>query len=92
MGVGGNWREEGVAGSWREEGVAGRVCEDGVDGNKIEFLLGVLTRLDGVIGNGIANSRNFLVVGFALGVGDEGVARMERADGDFGEADARRRV
>ncbi len=58
--------------------------------------MGELALLEGVIGNGTANSRSALLVGdFAgdlNGLGEEGVARMEEAEGDFGEEEARRRV
>lgn len=62
----------------------------------MEFFVG-LPDLDGVIGKGIANSRDFLVgdfVGDFEGerVGEPGVARIVAEEGDFGEAEARRRV
>jgi hypothetical protein len=70
---------------------------DGVCGNGIEFLEGVAVRLEGVMGNGTANSPTVRFVGdfegdFENGEGEEGVARMEAAEGDFGEDEARRRV
>ena len=53
----------------------------------------MLALLDGVIGKGTANSRSFLVGDVALdGLGEEGVARIERAEGDFGEEEASSRV
>lgn len=74
---------------------------DGVFGKKIVFFDGVPgTRLEGVTGKGMAN-----VCGFLLGdlLGDLlrdlegeheelGEARIDAADGDLGEDDARRRV
>lgn len=59
-------------------------------------MLGELARLEGVIGNGTANSRStFLVGDFAgdlKGLGELGVARIEEEDGDLGEEDANKRV
>ena len=60
---------------------------------------GVPCRLEGVEGKGTAKSRSFLLGDFdgdlEARVGEPGgcgAARMEEADGDFGDDDARRRV
>lgn len=105
----------GVENSTREgdrelEGVSKLVIEsdrprvEGVFGKTIVFFDGVPTLLEGVIGNGTANSCGFFV-GDQRGSldgdldGDEGVgdddlalARMAAEDGDLGEEAASRRV
>ena len=61
----------------------------------VGLLVGLLARLEGVIGKGTANSRGFvgnLEGDFAKGLGEVGVARMEADEGDLGEEEARRRV
>lgn len=67
---------------------------------KIRFVVGVPSLLEGVAGNGTAKSRSFLLGNFegdldAERVGEPGgcgAARIEKADGDLGDEEARRRV
>ena len=95
--------EVGVRGSTlecREEGVCGNRIRlvEGVF--NIRFVVGVPRRLEGVTGKGTANSRSFFVGDFdgereAEREGDPGgcvAARIEDADGDLGDDEARRRV
>ena len=67
---------------------------------KIRFVVGVPSILEGVAGNGTAKSRSFLLGDFegdleADRVGEPGgcgAARIDEADGDLGDEEARRRV
>lgn len=66
---------------------------------RIRLVDGVPRRLEGVTGNGTANSRSFFVGDFEGDLearvgepGGWGVARIEDADGDLGDEEASRRV
>ena len=79
--------EDGVCGSCLDEGVRGKMSEVSE-----EFI-----RLDGVTGKGTANSCGFLFGDLSgsfegEGVGEPGRAKIVAADGDFGDAEASRRV
>lgn len=111
VGVENSTREGDREGDRELEGVSKLVIEsdrprvEGVLGKTIVFFEGVPNLLDGVIGNGTANSCGLFdgdqrggsldrVLDGDEGVGDEdlALARMDAEDGDLGEEAASRRV